>query len=91
MNMSMSINRELPLDKLVTLLSRVDSIRKAQVAELWILGNNVISESKRLALLGRLSLIKAKLYVALAKDAEKPIPKFDHKLHIDGVRELKVG
>lgn len=90
---SMNVNRELPLDKLVTLVSRIDSLRKAQIAELWILGNNTINESKRLALMGKVSLIKAKLYTQLAKDAVKPVPKFDsiHKIHIDGVRELKVG
>lgn len=92
-NMSMKINRELPFDKLYDLTKRIDSLRKAEVAELWVLGNNVITEKERCECLRSVYFKKALVYGKLCSSEVHEVPKFDsiHKIHIDGVKELKVG
>ncbi|MCR5566024.1 MAG: hypothetical protein K6F61_04170 [Clostridiales bacterium] len=94
--MNMKVNKELPLGKLITLIDRVDSLQKATVAKRWVKQNTVISEEKRMALLGKIALVEAKLYIELAKSVKKPVinmAEVNKKAFFDsvGVRELKVG
>ena len=90
----MNVNRQLPIDKLESLVSRVDSIRKASIAELWVLDNDTITEIDRCRLLRDVHYKYAICYGALlTKETNKEVVKLGnvHKIHIDGVRELKVG
>lgn len=82
------VNTELNITALMGLVSRVDSIQKADIAEQWVKENKVVSATEKCELLAMVNFKKAVLYSNLSKSIKLSNA---HKITISGVRELKVG
>lgn len=87
------INTKLQYSVLEALVSRIDTLKKCDVAEEWIVKNDVISEAMRYHLLASVSLKRAYYYDKLSSAISSGTLKVDnnHKVKIDGVKELRVG
>jgi hypothetical protein len=88
-----TVNTKLQYSVLEALVSRIDTLKKCDVADEWIIKNEVISEAMRYHLLASVSLKRAYYYDKLASAIASGTLKIDskHKVKIDGVKELRVG
>ena len=89
------VNTTVSYESLVTLCTRITSIDKSQIAELWVLGNKVITELQRCSLLKTVYFKRAICYAQLCRDnVVKNIPNMSEvnkAKFFNGVKELKVG
>ena len=88
-----TVNTKLQYSVLEALVTRIDTLNKCDVADEWIMKNDVISEAMRYHLLASVSLKRAYYYDKLSCAISSGALKVDtkHKVKINGVKELKVG
>ena len=85
------VNPNLKYDSLLTLVDRVDTLYKSDIAEKWIKGNKVITNEQTYHLLALCYYKKALVYKKLKASVGTHKIDNPHKVVIPGMKELKVG